>query len=284
MINLTKILKPKLALIALSLFLASCGEQSDTATCNDGVENQGEMGIDCGGPCPECELALIDIRNDFPEENAQPFGLAFDGENFWVANNYQGIGTNPIFKYDALTGEMRGKIFSPGAWPRNLICYDTNLCFTDYITEGKMYFATFSGEILRDLPIFLQGASYEVSGLAIDDQSIYEAQSILGWDSASSIYRLDFQTGAILDTVYQTNKYNICGLALMEGSLWFISSNLVNSGSGVKLVNISIEGEEISSIPIDNINPNITGLTCANGAFWTSNLSFKIEKIPIELK
>jgi hypothetical protein len=26
------------------------------ATCEDGIQNQGELGIDCGGPCPPCEV------------------------------------------------------------------------------------------------------------------------------------------------------------------------------------------------------------------------------------
>lgn len=27
-----------------------------TGTCYDGIQNQGEKGVDCGGPCPPCEL------------------------------------------------------------------------------------------------------------------------------------------------------------------------------------------------------------------------------------
>ncbi|MDQ3193108.1 MAG: CUB domain-containing protein [Bacteroidota bacterium] len=28
------------------------------ATCTDGIQNQGETGIDCGGPCPACPPLL----------------------------------------------------------------------------------------------------------------------------------------------------------------------------------------------------------------------------------
>ncbi len=28
-------------------------------SCSDGIQNQGEKGIDCGGPCPPCELVYI---------------------------------------------------------------------------------------------------------------------------------------------------------------------------------------------------------------------------------
>ena len=40
-------------LIILLAALSSCSKTIDnTGTCTDGVRNQGEQGIDCGGPCP----------------------------------------------------------------------------------------------------------------------------------------------------------------------------------------------------------------------------------------
>lgn len=40
---------------AIDDFLVFFLECEDTATCEDGVQNQGEDRIDCGGPCPACE-------------------------------------------------------------------------------------------------------------------------------------------------------------------------------------------------------------------------------------
>jgi Cys-rich repeat protein len=34
-----------------------------TATCNDGILNQGESGVDCGGPCDTCKSCHDDIQN-----------------------------------------------------------------------------------------------------------------------------------------------------------------------------------------------------------------------------
>jgi len=34
-----------------------------TATCNDGIQNQGETGVDCGGPCTACESCNDGIQN-----------------------------------------------------------------------------------------------------------------------------------------------------------------------------------------------------------------------------
>jgi len=30
-------------------------------TCSDGIQNQGEEGVDCGGPCPPCKIEQPDI-------------------------------------------------------------------------------------------------------------------------------------------------------------------------------------------------------------------------------
>ena len=31
-----------------------CYDESCVPTCEDGIQNQNETGIDCGGPCPAC--------------------------------------------------------------------------------------------------------------------------------------------------------------------------------------------------------------------------------------
>ena len=33
------------------------------ATCTDGLQNQGETGVDCGGPCDACQTCDDDIQN-----------------------------------------------------------------------------------------------------------------------------------------------------------------------------------------------------------------------------
>jgi hypothetical protein len=42
---------------------ATGGGTSGTATCNDGIQNQGETGVDCGGPCPACPSCTDGIKN-----------------------------------------------------------------------------------------------------------------------------------------------------------------------------------------------------------------------------
>lgn len=40
-----------------------CADGGDTATCSDGIQNQGETAIDCGGPCAACPTCEDGIQN-----------------------------------------------------------------------------------------------------------------------------------------------------------------------------------------------------------------------------
>lgn len=44
------------AILSLGFAVVSCSEKDtkDVATCSDGIKNQGEEDVDCGGPCPPC--------------------------------------------------------------------------------------------------------------------------------------------------------------------------------------------------------------------------------------
>ena len=47
---------------------AACGPPADP-TCNDGIQNQGETGVDCGGPCPNaCPTCDDGIQNQGEED------------------------------------------------------------------------------------------------------------------------------------------------------------------------------------------------------------------------
>ena len=60
-IEMKKLLLSALAIVALAF--TSCTNDDEppiaeaTATCNDGIQNQGETGVDCGGPnCQPCTV------------------------------------------------------------------------------------------------------------------------------------------------------------------------------------------------------------------------------------
>lgn len=43
-----------LMMLFTSLIMVSCGKEDDKGTCSDGVKNQDETDIDCGGVCTAC--------------------------------------------------------------------------------------------------------------------------------------------------------------------------------------------------------------------------------------
>jgi hypothetical protein len=43
-------------------------QESAVATCTDGIKNQNEEGIDCGGPCKKCETCTDSIKNQNEED------------------------------------------------------------------------------------------------------------------------------------------------------------------------------------------------------------------------
>ena len=53
-----------LFLISYLIFLTIRGPVA--ASCFDGKKNQGEEGIDCGGPCPPCELKYAEPLKVYP--------------------------------------------------------------------------------------------------------------------------------------------------------------------------------------------------------------------------
>lgn len=57
-----------LLVLASSLFMASCSKDDDkdtttSGTCTDGLQNQGETGVDCGGPCTACIACVTCVSN-----------------------------------------------------------------------------------------------------------------------------------------------------------------------------------------------------------------------------
>ncbi|NCP45385.1 MAG: hypothetical protein GW818_02880 [Flavobacteriales bacterium] len=60
-------------IVVLLLFLSTilyvgCNSNNNTplpapASCSDGIQNQGETGIDCGGPCASCQTCSDGIQN-----------------------------------------------------------------------------------------------------------------------------------------------------------------------------------------------------------------------------
>ena len=96
---------------------SSCSEKIDnTGTCNDGIRNQGEFGIDCGGPCdqvcPSCADGILN-QGETGIDCGGPCGPCFPelkasvGSDPWNSTSrnasISGQGVLRIFGTDQLT-------------------------------------------------------------------------------------------------------------------------------------------------------------------------------------
>lgn len=95
-----------------------------TPTCEDGLQNQGEEGIDCGGPCQSCEIRhLVDPRVSHerfsidPEGNATDVAIKLVNPNYdWGLKSYDWQIDFLDSSGNTLPGSLYGKSFlMPGA-------------------------------------------------------------------------------------------------------------------------------------------------------------------------
>ena len=130
----------QVVIIAILTFNYGCTtkEQSTVApqpTCSDQIQNQGELGVDCGGPCNACPGKMT----------AKVDGVAWvSGGNVTSSTNNNSIiilagnGTSTISLI--YTGS-----FVPGTFPLNSAIYSETLTQTNYLaTSGSITFSSWN--------------------------------------------------------------------------------------------------------------------------------------------
>lgn len=55
-----------LMMIFASFLFVGCGKEEDKGTCGDGIQNQDETGVDCGGVCTACREGVQGKWKSFP--------------------------------------------------------------------------------------------------------------------------------------------------------------------------------------------------------------------------
>jgi hypothetical protein len=111
------------------------------ATCSDGIQNQGETGIDCGGPCPNactCAATIYQAENMFHSTG----GGVTDGWNIW-SNGY--ISTNHTFGAGAssITVTARGQS-AAGVAPHMLVSIGGAVVGNVFVTSANFAPHTFN--------------------------------------------------------------------------------------------------------------------------------------------
>ncbi|TAL63471.1 MAG: hypothetical protein EPN85_00015 [Bacteroidetes bacterium] len=64
--------------VVCSIIYSGC-KKKDSESCSDGIQNQGETGVDCGGPCAACAAAANVLCNG----NGQTTYYPLKANNYW---------------------------------------------------------------------------------------------------------------------------------------------------------------------------------------------------------
>jgi hypothetical protein len=93
------------------IFICSCGKTIDnTGTCSDGVKNQGEQGVDCGGPCgAPCPSCADGIKNQ--DEVAVDCGGSCDSCYATFTANINNVQWNSTSRSAFLSGPTAIRIY-----------------------------------------------------------------------------------------------------------------------------------------------------------------------------
>jgi len=92
-------------MISATLMLTSCGKDDNKGTCSDGIKNQDETGIDCGGVCQSCIVGLQGKWKSYPVAPilatfADSIVAEFKTNNTYLVKSYKdGLATDLIGTY-----------------------------------------------------------------------------------------------------------------------------------------------------------------------------------------
>lgn len=194
-------------LMALGFFAASCAssDKEEEANCSDGILNQGETAIDCGGPCAACPVLLCDGNG---ENTFLPLKIGnywkYKSELFSTTVNYNCIQMDTIDDVAYFTIEGSDSF----GWD------DKN--YYRKAANGDIY-------VLRDLN------DQEV--LFIPNNPVVG----FGWDDTNST---DFSWKVVaLDATYETTDCNYTGLLEIEEYFSGTLADVYYYKKGLGLVN-----------------------------------------------
>lgn len=123
-------MKRKIILIGTALLMGftfmmySCDDDDDNggnnntdpATCNDGIQNQGETGVDCGGPCLKCEYMAATIDGNSWEADQESVQGRLLGAEIYIQGSNDASSSNIRLVYEG--------IWNPGTYELKRAAYN----------------------------------------------------------------------------------------------------------------------------------------------------------------
>jgi len=123
-------------LIFSVVLLTSCKKDEDNEepepSCTDGIQNQGETGVDCGGPCPPCVYNIMTAKIEGFPWSAASLNFQYVPGNFWFEGS---TGIIPITKI---------KIVHKGAYAVGVYNLDNE---SQYVDESNTIYSCTSGTV-----------------------------------------------------------------------------------------------------------------------------------------
>lgn len=174
-------------LFVISLITISCSKTIDnTGTCTDGIQNQGEQGIDCGGtcndPCPTCADGIMNQDEEAVDCGGQcdpcfPRLSAFLNGYYWSSTSRNAFISGPgtIRMYGTDQFQNITLFYSGPFQPGNTITgpqftgelRDENGTLYTSLPGGKIVFTTFDTVAHTVSGSYYFNAKDQVSGITI---------------------------------------------------------------------------------------------------------------------
>ncbi len=135
------------------------------------------------------------VVGSFPGPYEHPSGLAFDGQDLWVAD----LAADRIYRIDRSTGQVLGSFPSPGGAPTGLAWDGTHLWCSDNELDAIFKLDPADGRILDTLRI----STTAPRGLTFKDGKLYYQDS-----GARKIFCWDPDSGKFVDEFTSPSGYN----------------------------------------------------------------------------
>jgi hypothetical protein len=83
-----------MGMLVASLAVFSCKDEDENATCTDGIQNQDETGVDCGGICTACKVGVHGEWKSYPvapilANFADSIIATFETNNTYVVDSWK---------------------------------------------------------------------------------------------------------------------------------------------------------------------------------------------------
>jgi hypothetical protein len=207
---------------------------------------QGPAGPAGGISAGAMNAALLRWYTQTYSVGSEPFGVAFDGSNIWVANG----GSNSVTKILASTGAVVGN-YPVGAGPIEAAFDGTNIWVTNLSGNTVTKLLASSGAVVGSYPVGIQPC-----GVAFDGTNIWVANY-----GSNTVTELLASNGSLLKT-YSVGS-NPCTEAFDGANIW-----VANQGASTVTVLSASSGTVVGTY---SVGPYPVGLAFDGTNIWTAN-------------